>query len=55
MKKVELNEGEMDWLDCGNAFCALDNLPKEDYDDLSYAVTLKIRESYNQAELKNED
>jgi len=55
LKKDELNEGEMDWLDCGNGFCALDNLPKEDYNDLSYAVTLKIRESYNQAESKNED
>ena len=54
-KTVELTDEEMDWLDNGNGFCALDNLPKKDYDEISYAVTLKIRESYNQAELKNKD
>ncbi len=26
-----------------------------DYDDTSYAITLKIRESYNQAKLKNKN
>lgn len=54
-KTIELSDEEMDWLDCGNGFCALDNLPKKDYDDTSYAITLKIRESYNQAKLKNEN
>ncbi len=52
-KTVELNEEEMDWLDNGNGFCALENLPKKDYNEISYAVTLKIRESYNQADLTN--
>ena len=54
-KTIELNDEEMDSLDCGNGFCALDNLPKKDYDDISYTITLKIRESYNQAELKNQN
>ena len=54
-KTVELNEEEMDWLDNGNGFCALDNLPKKDYDEIFYAVILKIRELYNQAESTKED
>jgi len=54
-KTIELNDEEMDWLDNGNSFCALDNLPREDYDEISYKITLKIRESYNQAKLKNEN
>ena len=54
-KTIELNDEEMDWLDNGNGFCALNNLPKKDYDDLSYTITLKIRESYNQVKLKNEN
>lgn len=54
-KTIELNDEEMDWVDNGNGFCALDNLPKKDYDEISYAVTLKIRESYNRAKLKSEN
>lgn len=45
----------MDWLDNGNSFCGLDDLPREDYDDLSYKITLKIRESYKQAKLKKDN
>jgi hypothetical protein len=52
---IELNDEEMDWLDEGNGFCALGNLPKKDYDDASYAITLKLRESYSQVKLKNEN
>lgn len=52
-KTIELNDEEMDWFDNGNSFCALDDLPREDYDEISYRITLKIRESYKQAELKN--
>jgi len=54
-KIIELNDEEMDWLDEGHGFCALADLPKEDYDRISYNITLKLREAYNQAELKNEN
>lgn len=30
-KTIELSDKEMDWLDCGNGFSALDNLPKKDF------------------------
>lgn len=52
---IELNDEEMDWLDNGHGFCALDNLPKKDYDEKSYAVALKIRESYTQAKSPKDD
>lgn len=53
-KTIELNDEEMDWLDEGHGFGALDDLPKEVYDEISYTIMLKIREAYNKAKMKKE-
>ena len=34
--KIILNSEELDWLDNGNFFCSLDDLPRKDYNDISW-------------------
>jgi len=53
--EIILNSEELDWLDYGNGFCSLDDLPRKDYNDISWAVKEKLRVSYTkEAELKDE-
>ena len=53
--KIILNSEELDWLDNGNGFCSLDDLPRKDYNDISWSVKEKLRVSYTkEAELKDE-
>ena len=53
-RTIELNEEEMDWLDEGHSFCALWDFAKKEYDNLSYAIMLKIRKAYNKIDTKDE-
>ena len=51
IKKFELTEEEIDYLDNGCGFNALfDDTPKNLYDDISYGIMLKIREAFSIAE-----
>ena len=53
--EIILNSEELDWLDNGNGFCSLDDLPRKDYNDISRDVKEKLRVSYTkEAELKDE-
>lgn len=53
--EIILNHDELDWLDYGNGFCSLDDMPRKDYDDIAWSIKEKLKVSYTkQAELKNE-
>ena len=53
--EIILNSEELDWLDNGNGFCSLADLPRKDYNDISWDVKEKLRVSYTkEAELKDE-
>lgn len=57
MKEIEiiLNHDELDWLDEGNGFCSLDDLPRKDYNDISWSVKEKLKVLYtNEAKFRNE-
>ncbi|GAF99025.1 unnamed protein product, partial [marine sediment metagenome] len=52
--EVILNDEQLDWLDYGNGFCSLDDLPRKDYNNITWSVKEKLRVSYTkEAELKN--
>lgn len=53
--EIILNSEELDWLDNGNGFCSLNDLPRKDYDDIAWSIKEKLKVSYTkEAELKNE-
>jgi hypothetical protein len=55
MEEIEiiLTDEEFEWIDIGNGFCSLDNLEKEDYDDISWFIIKKLRAVYTEGELRN--